>query len=266
MSKYDLIHAFLAQQPLEVSQLELTIDELEEKTGCPLPPVARSRQEWWANTLLNRNARAWLQAGWKVRGRPRENKVVFFRTNGLSATLSAKNRSVGYKGLEEFLQTLPVDQYQLAISLDELDAVIGRSLPKTAREDRTWWANTQNSSHARSWLNAGWLVDQVYLRSNVVVFRRPRTDILRLIRRQVRALLDDNRVPYRIPVDKLAECIGLCRRVGWYFEGTILYERANANLSSLSEVDRVRLEEDYQVCKRELHRYKNIQLSQDHVG
>jgi hypothetical protein len=266
MSKYDAIGVFLSQQPLELTQLELTIDEFEKKTGCALPPVARARREWWANTLQNRNARSWLQAGWKVKIHPQEKRVTFFRADGINPGLTTKARSGAYEGLEAFLRTLPVDQYQIAMSVDELDAVMGRPLPKTARIDRTWWANARKSNHARYWLNAGWRVDQVYLRSKIVVFRRPRSDISRLIHRQISAVLDGSRVPERISAEKTAECIAFCRRVAWYFEGTILYERVNADFGSLSEPEIVRLEEDYQVCKRELNRYKNMQLLQDHAG
>jgi hypothetical protein len=46
--------------------------------------------------------------------------------------------------------------------------------------------------------------------------------------------------------------------VGWYFEGTVLFERGGLSMDALNESERVEVEEDYVVCRRELRRYKNL--------
>ncbi len=51
--------------------------------------------------------------------------------------------------------------------------------------------------------------------------------------------------------------IRFCRKIGWYFEGKVLYERGGLSLDSLSETERAEVDEDYTVCKREIMRYKN---------
>ncbi len=55
----------------------------------------------------------------------------------------------------------------------------------------------------------------------------------------------------------LASWLRFCKRVGWYFEATILYERGGLNTDMLSESECAEVDEDYAVCKRELSRYKD---------
>jgi hypothetical protein len=52
----------------------------------------------------------------------------------------------------------------------------------------------------------------------------------------------------------LAEWIRHCKRAGLYAQGKLLYEKGGLNLDGLSEEDMVNVEEDYQVCVRELTR------------
>jgi serine/threonine-protein kinase len=49
---------------------------------------------------------------------------------------------------------------------------------------------------------------------------------------------------------ELAEGIALCKRRGFYVQGMFLYERSGIDFDHLTEGTRVRLEEDYRVCKR----------------
>jgi hypothetical protein len=46
------------------------------------------------------------------------------------------------------------------LSFDEIEQVIGDSLPKSAYKYQAWWANGGHE-HANSWLNSGWRVEQV---------------------------------------------------------------------------------------------------------
>lgn len=62
---YIRLAAFLAAQPPDVSTVTLTLEEIEELVGTPLPENSRY-PSWWRNDRQTMHARAWLIAGWKV--------------------------------------------------------------------------------------------------------------------------------------------------------------------------------------------------------
>ncbi len=78
-----------------------------------------------------------------------------------------------YEPLREHLARL--EDVVWAAKLDEVETIIGSSLPKSAREHRTWWANSGGSLvHQNAWLDAGWRVERTDLMRDVIVFRRLR--------------------------------------------------------------------------------------------
>ncbi len=78
-----------------------------------------------------------------------------------------------YEPLREHLARL--DDVVWAAKLEEVEQIIGSSLPKSAREHRTWWANSGGSLvHQNAWLDAGWRVERTDLMRDVIVFRRLR--------------------------------------------------------------------------------------------
>lgn len=93
-------------------------------------------------------------------------------------TAVASNRSSGTRGsylpLAEHLGTLTSSSMQATFT--QIERILGRPLPASARRHRAWWANdaTGNHSHAAAWMGAGWLVDSVDLNSAIVRFRRGR--------------------------------------------------------------------------------------------
>lgn len=72
----------------------------------------------------------------------------------------------------------------------------------------------------------------------------------------MKGLLDGKYQQSHPDAQTLSRWIRFCQRVGWYFEGTVLYEKTGLPDDALSEVDRAAIDEDYAVCKRELSRYK----------
>ena len=56
----------------------------------------------------------------------------------------------------------------------EIEAVLGVSLPPSARKYREWWANQRGGGHsqAKGWGDAGWQVWSVDLKQRSVEFRR----------------------------------------------------------------------------------------------
>ncbi len=65
MGKYDPLANFLADQ--DDDAWDALFARIEEILGTPLPPSARSRLSWWANSNANHSqAKGWLAAGWRV--------------------------------------------------------------------------------------------------------------------------------------------------------------------------------------------------------
>lgn len=78
-----------------------------------------------------------------------------------------------YEPLREHLARL--EDVVWAAKLNQVEEIIGSSLPKSAREHRTWWANSGGSLvHQNAWLDAGWRVERTDLMRDVIVFRRLR--------------------------------------------------------------------------------------------
>jgi hypothetical protein len=77
-----------------------------------------------------------------------------------------------YRPLAEWLarQTEPA----LRLTFAEMEGILGRHLPRSARVHRAWWANHSGNSQARAWLSAGRQVDAVDLRAEVVRLGRAR--------------------------------------------------------------------------------------------
>lgn len=79
-----------------------------------------------------------------------------------------------YAPLAEHLADLSAVTAQLSFA--QIEHILGRSLPASARRHRAWWANDARGTHgqARAWMGAGWLVDTVDLNAATVRFRRGR--------------------------------------------------------------------------------------------
>lgn len=65
------------------------------------------------------------------------------------------------------------------VSFADLEAVLGFTLPESARVHRPWWSNQRNGgghSHALAWQMAGWKTRAVDLERETLVFERAGTD------------------------------------------------------------------------------------------
>jgi hypothetical protein len=62
------------------------------------------------------------------------------------------------------------------LSFEDIEAIIGAGLPKSAVVHRAFWANDNEGyhSHARSWMGAGYRVAYVDREQKVVRFERTR--------------------------------------------------------------------------------------------
>ena len=65
MSKYSSLHRYLEREA--GPSVEMTFDEIDDVVGG-LPASARRYQAWWSNEPEGTHvqARAWMDAGWRV--------------------------------------------------------------------------------------------------------------------------------------------------------------------------------------------------------
>ena len=77
-----------------------------------------------------------------------------------------------YGPLRRHLESLPGDEWRATFS--EIEAVLGASLPPSARNHQAWWSNDSHGSHshARAWLEAGWKTARLNLEAETVEFHR----------------------------------------------------------------------------------------------
>jgi hypothetical protein len=75
-----------------------------------------------------------------------------------------------YDPLNEYLAQLGRDRVKLAY--EELERILGDSLPPVAARTRQWWCNNPTGHpQAKAWLDAGWTVETVKLGESVTMAR-----------------------------------------------------------------------------------------------
>ncbi len=63
---------------------------------------------------------------------------------------------------------------ELCLTLKEIEQLIQRSLPPSARSNRGWWGNrSRGALQARAWMDAGYHVVKSDLDAGEIVFRKP---------------------------------------------------------------------------------------------
>lgn len=77
-----------------------------------------------------------------------------------------------YQPLGDFLAARETTPWRATFA--GIEAVIGGSLPDSAREANWWWANTRNRNRtqAKAWMDAGWKTANVNRRRETVEFHR----------------------------------------------------------------------------------------------
>ena len=77
-----------------------------------------------------------------------------------------------YEPLQRFLSGCL--QAETQMTFREVEGILNRNLPESARKHQAWWANTRSHSHAESWLEAGFRTERLDLGTERVVFVRSR--------------------------------------------------------------------------------------------
>ena len=77
-----------------------------------------------------------------------------------------------YEPLAAFLRARPEAEVKLPLQFDQIERILGRHLPPSAREYPAWWSNTTSHSQAGSWMGAGWKTWEVSIPRETVLFVR----------------------------------------------------------------------------------------------
>lgn len=94
--------------------------------------------------------------------------VDLLLANGASPSSRAshvKSAPYKYQGLESYLSSSPSTIKEVTLSLEQIETIIGDTLPVSALNYREWWANqsdTANRPQAKAWIKAGFVVDEVH--------------------------------------------------------------------------------------------------------
>jgi hypothetical protein len=89
-----------------------------------------------------------------------------------------------YDPLRWYLAKTAVDHHEVRLTFRDLEKIVG-SLPDSARSHRPWWGNSVRSPQAAAWQSAGFIVDQVNLTAELVVFVRGQAQRRSLVTRGV---------------------------------------------------------------------------------
>jgi hypothetical protein len=81
-----------------------------------------------------------------------------------------------YLPLEEWFRKQPTAVEHTELTFDQVEAILGTPLPKSATQLTTWWTNVQPKlqSHRTAWLNHGWRVAEFDQKAKWVKFVRVR--------------------------------------------------------------------------------------------
>ena len=81
-----------------------------------------------------------------------------------------------YLPLEEWFRKQPATPEQIELTFDQVEAILGTPLPRSATKLATWWTNVQPKiqSHRTAWLNNGWMVAEFDQQARRVKFVRGR--------------------------------------------------------------------------------------------
>lgn len=75
-----------------------------------------------------------------------------------------------YATLVEHLQSRGQDRREF--TFNQIEKILGFPLPKSAKNHRAWWANSDNHAQARAWMAAGWRTEGLDLKGKKVSFVR----------------------------------------------------------------------------------------------
>ncbi len=75
-----------------------------------------------------------------------------------------------YKPLAEYLSDRDGDSCTLTLA--EIERILARPLPRSARTHAAWWGNDRTHSQARAWMEVGWRASPASRRLDAIAFCR----------------------------------------------------------------------------------------------
>lgn len=100
----------------------------------------------------------------------------------MAAPVRKQYREKTYAPLGEYLARLPAGTAEVTLTFPEVEKIVGRKLPDSARDHRQWWENQKNGSRAYHWQDAGFKTGPVDMARETVRFFRDSSVALRLPR------------------------------------------------------------------------------------
>ncbi len=80
-------------------------------------------------------------------------------------------RNSKYRPLFDYLHQRT--EAEVTLTLAEIEALLGKKLPSSARSNRGWWSNRSQGTQAAAWREAGYVADSD-LGQERVIFRKPK--------------------------------------------------------------------------------------------
>jgi hypothetical protein len=80
-----------------------------------------------------------------------------------------------YAPLYHWFMNQPAEKSTVELTFEQIERILGEQLPPSARTHEPWWRDrSAGTSHvqAYAWLEAGWCVQSVNLKSKRVNFKR----------------------------------------------------------------------------------------------
>jgi len=175
--KYEPLKEFLDLTPRHISCVTFSFSQIELIIRDKLPPGAYKYREGWSNHSGFARARGWLPDWRSGPVNVEEQWVTFTRIQEQSNTQVDRKESTmsKYDPLRTFLERASATVTEMTLSFDQIEGILGFTLPASARKHRPWWENptsTSRHSQAQAWLAAGWKVDAVDQRDEWVRFGR----------------------------------------------------------------------------------------------
>lgn len=92
-----------------------------------------------------------------------------------AATVASPTPASGgkYGRLQSYLSTVDRSESSIRLKFSNIESLLGSSLPPTAFEHRSWWANDSvGHVQSKAWLQAGWAVSDIDFDAKEVTFHR----------------------------------------------------------------------------------------------
>jgi len=82
-----------------------------------------------------------------------------------------------YLPLEDWFRNQPATKKRITLTFDQVEAILGNPLPKSATRLKTWWTNTHPKieSYRTAWLNGSWKVTEFDQQGRWAKFIRDRS-------------------------------------------------------------------------------------------